>query len=50
MQRPFASRVRHLKGSSGHPLRAMDTSIYPVAMVVVLTVVLILLMALAAHR
>ena len=48
MHRSLASRVRPLKG--GHRVRALDTAIYPVAMVVVLAVVLILLMALAAHR
>jgi len=49
MHRPLARLVRHLKGASGHPVRAVDTTIYPVAMVVVIAVVLILLMALAAH-
>jgi hypothetical protein len=49
MQRPVASRIR-LKHARGRAVRAADTTVFPIAMVVVLTVVLVLLMILAAHR
>jgi hypothetical protein len=47
MQRLITSRVR-LKHAR-HSVRTSDTTVFPIAMIVVLTVVLVLLMALAAH-
>ena len=49
MQRPVAGRIR-LKHARGRTFRAADTTVFPIAMVVVLTVVLVLLMVLASHR
>jgi hypothetical protein len=48
MQRNIAGRIR-LKHSRNHPVRAIDTTVFPVAMVVVLTVVLVLLMIMMAR-
>ena len=49
MQRQIASRMR-VKYGRGRTMRAADTTVFPIAMVVVLTVVLVLLMLLATHR
>ena len=49
MQRQVASRMR-MKYGRGRANRVADTTIFPIAMIVVLTVVLVLLMVLAAHR
>lgn len=49
MQRQVASRMR-MKYGRGRANRVVDTTIFPIAMIVVLTVVLVLLMVLAAHR
>jgi len=49
MQRHVASRMR-MKYGRGRVTRAADATVFPIAMVVVLTVVLVLLMLLAAHR
>ena len=49
MRHPAAGRIR-LKQARIHRVRATDTTVFPIAMVTVLTVVLVLLMVLAAHR
>jgi hypothetical protein len=49
MYHPTAGRVR-LKHAPFHRVRATDTTIFPIAMVTVLTVVLVLLMVLAVHQ
>ena len=49
MRRTVASRIRR-KHSRVGAIRAADTTIFPIAMVVVLTMVLVMLMLLAARR
>jgi len=49
MQHPMSSRIRQ-KHARGRAIRAADTTVFPIAMVVVLTAVLVLLMVLAAQR
>jgi len=49
MHRQIASRM-HMKYRRSRPTSAADTTVFPIAMIVVLTVVLVLLMLLAAHR
>lgn len=44
-----AGRIR-LKHARIHRVRATDTTIFPIAMVTVLTIVLVLLMVLAVHQ
>lgn len=48
MQRYVASRMR-LRHARNRPIRAMDTTVFPIAMVVLLTVVLVVVMLIAAR-
>jgi len=49
MQHSVAGRIR-MKRAPRYGLRAPDTTVFPIAMIVVLTVVLVLLMLLAVRQ